>query len=553
MSLSSEEYMYVEGKYMKSKHVPVLIVGGGLSGLSSALFLGKQNIEYLLIERHPSTAIHPKAGGITFRTMELFRELGLEKGIRLAGKALENCHGRIAVQTIAEVKNEELEQIRATQYENNEKLVRKVEEISPSKQTACYQITLEEMMLQYAQKLGGNLSFNHELISYEQNENGVIATIRNRETKEECLIYCDYVIAADGAKSKIREQLGILTEGRGTIGGYYMNIYFEADLSEFIKGGAFGFTMILHPEVIGALIPVDNESKWIYHVAYDPVKGERPEDFSIEHCKQIIQTAIGSTDIKPEILSVLPWEASESTAVKFQENRIFLVGDSAHIMPPTGGFGSNTGIQDAHNLAWKLAAVIKGKANPKLLETYHEERYPAAKLTTDFASSMLFRAANREEGNLNNMDSLAVTVGYQYCSEAIIDEYNTPHRMDIVDLNGRPGTRAPHFWGTYEGNEVSILDLFGSNFVLLTGAGHSAWTEAVHVVSSRLGVKVKVYQVGLTGDFIDQGNSFRKLYGIENGGAVVIRPDGFIGWRTENEVLKPNVLLEEVMKHLLCN
>jgi 2-polyprenyl-6-methoxyphenol hydroxylase-like FAD-dependent oxidoreductase len=536
---------------MKSKHVPVLIVGGGLSGLASALFLGKQNIEYLLIERHPSTAIHPKAGGITFRTMELFRALGLEKRIRLAGKALENCRGRIAVQTIAEVKNEELEQIRAAQYENNEKLVRKVKEISPSKQTACYQITLEEMMLQEAQRLGGKLSFYHELVSYDQNENGVIATIRNRDTKEESMIHCDYVIAADGAKSKIREQLGILTEGRGTIGGYYMNIYFEADLSEFIKGDAFGFTMILHPEVIGALIPVDNESKWIYHVAYDPVKGERPEDFSIERCKQIIQTAIGSTDIKPEIVSVLPWEASESTAVKFQDNRIFLVGDSAHIMPPTGGFGSNTGIQDAHNLAWKLAAVIKGKANPKLLETYHDERYPVAKLTTDHASSILFRAANREEGNLSNMDSLAVTAGYQYCSEAIIDECNTPHRMNIVDLNGRPGTRAPHFWGTYEGKEVSILDLFGSNFVLLTGAEPSTWTEAARDVSSKLGVNIKVYRVGLSGDFVAQKDVLSELYGIGHGGAALIRPDGFIGWRLEKEVVNPDVVLGEVMDNLL--
>ncbi|QWH01879.1 FAD-dependent oxidoreductase [Bacillus mycoides] len=538
---------------MESKHVPVLIVGGGLSGLSSALFLTKHNIDYVLIERHPSTAIHPKAGGITFRTMELFRELGLEKGIRLAGKALENCHGRIAVQTIAEVKHEELEQIRAAQYENNENSFRKVEEISPSKQTACYQITLEEMMLQCAKKLGGELSFYHELVSYEQNENGVIATIRNRDTKEESMIHCDYVIAADGAKSKIREQLGILTEGRGTIGGYYMNIYFEADLSEFIKGDAFGFTMILHPEVIGALIPVDNESKWIYHVAYDPVKGERPEDFSIERCKQIIQTAIGSTDIKPEIVSVLPWEASESTAVKFQDNRIFLVGDSAHIMPPTGGFGSNTGIQDAHNLAWKLAAVIKGKANPKLLETYHDERYPVAKLTTDHASSILFRAANREEGNLSNMDSLAVTAGYQYCSEAIIDECNTPHRMNIVDLNGRPGTRAPHFWGTYEGKEVSILDLFGSNFVLLTGAEPSTWTEAARDVSSKLGVNIKVYRVGLSGDFVAQKDVLSELYGIGHGGAALIRPDGFIGWRLEKEVVNPDVVLEEVMGNLLCD
>ncbi|WP_141552658.1 FAD-dependent oxidoreductase [Bacillus thuringiensis] len=538
---------------MKSNDVPVLIVGGGLSGLASALFLAKHNVDYLLVERHPSTAIHPKAGGITFRTMELFRELGLEQRIRSAGKALENCRGRIAVHTIAEANKEELVQMRAAQYGNDEKLLQKIEEISPSKQTACYQIILEEMMLQEARTLGGELSFYYELVSYEQNEQGVIATIRNRETEEESIIYCDYVIAADGAKSKIRKQLGISTEGRGTIGGYYMNIYFEADLSEFIQGDAFGFSMVLHPEVLGALIPVDNERRWIYHVSYDPLKGERPEDFTIERCKQIIQTAIGSTNVEPEIVSVLPWKAAESTATKFQENRIFLVGDSAHIMPPTGGFGSNTGIQDAHNLAWKLAAVIKGKAKPKLLETYREERYPVAKLTTEYASSLLFRAANREEGSLNNMDGLAVTVGYQYCSEAILDESATPHRMDIVDLNGRPGTRAPHFWGMYKGKEVSILDLFGNHFVLLTGVDNSSWAEAVYDVSSKLGINIKVYRVGLSGDFIAQENVFCELYGIENEGVVLIRPDGFIGWRSEKAVVNPDVMLEEVMSNLLCD
>ncbi|MED2846250.1 FAD-dependent oxidoreductase [Bacillus toyonensis] len=537
---------------MKPNYVPVLIVGGGLSGLASALFLAKHNIRYLLIERHPSTAIHPKAGGLTLRTMELFRELGLENRIKLAGKALENCRGRIAVHTIAEANKEELAQMRAAQYGHDEKLIQKVEQISPSKQTACYQIILEEMMLQEAKTLGGELSFYHELVLFEQNENGVIATIRDRETEKESVIHCDYVIAADGAKSKIREQLRISTEGRGTIGGYYMNIYFEADLSAFIQGDAFGFSMVLHPDVLGALIPVDNVKKWIYHVAYDPLKGEAPEDFNIERCKQIIQTAIGSTNVEPEILSVLPWEASESTAIKFQENRIFLVGDSAHIMPPTGGFGSNTGIQDAHNLAWKLAAVIKGKAKPKLLETYHDERYPVAKLTTDYASSLLFRAANREEGCLNNMDDLAVTVGYQYCSEVIIDDANTPHRMDVVELNGRPGTRAPHFWGIYEGKEASILDLFGNNFVLLTGIENWSWDEAAHDASSKLGINIKVYRVGLSGDFIAQEDVLSKLYGIGNGGAVLIRPDGFIGWRSGKVVIPPiNTVLEEVMNNLL--
>ncbi|HFK1720985.1 FAD-dependent oxidoreductase [Bacillus thuringiensis] len=538
---------------MKSNYVPVLIVGGGLSGLASALFLAKHNIEYLLIERHPSTASHPKAGGLTLRTMELFRELGLEQRIKLAGKALENCRGRIAVHTIAEANKEELEQMRATQYRNDEELLQKIEKISPSKQTACYQIILEEMMLQEAKTLGGQLSFYHELVSFEQNENGVKAKIRNRETEKESVIHCDYVIAADGAKSKIREQLGIKTEGRGTIGGYYMNIYFEADLSEFIQGDAFGFSMVLHPEVLGALIPVDNVKKWIYHVAYDPLKGERLEDFTIERCKQIIQIAIGSTNVESEILSVLPWEAAESTAVKFQENRTFLVGDSAHIMPPTGGLGSNTGIQDAHNLAWKLAAVIKGKAKPKLLKTYHEERHSTAKLTTAYASSLLFRAANREEGGLNNMDGLAVTVGYQYCSEAIIDDSVTPHRMDSIELNGRPGTRAPHLGGTYEGKKVSILDLFGNNFVLLTRVENSFWAEAAHTVSAKLGINIKGYRVGLRGDFIAPEDIFSKLYGIENGGAVLIRPDGFIGWRSEKTVVNPDIVLEEVMGNLLCD
>ena len=538
---------------MELNYVPVLIVGGGLSGLASALFLAKHNVDYSLVERHTSTAIHPKAGGITFRTMELFRELGLEQRIRSAGKALENCRGRIAVHTIAEANQEELAQMRANQYENDEKLLQKIEEISPSKQTACYQITLEEIMLQEARTLGGELSFYYELVSYEQNEQGVIATIRNRETEEESIIHCDYVIAADGAKSKIREQLGISTEGRGTIGGYYMNIYFEADLSEFIQGDAFGFSMVLHLEVLGALIPVDNERRWIYHVSYDPLKGERPEDFTIERCKQIIQTAIGSTNVESEILSVLPWEATESTATKFQDNRIFLVGDSAHIMPPTGGFGSNTGIQDAHNLAWKLAAVIKGKANPKLLETYHEERYPVAKLTTYYASSLLFRAANREESSLNIMDGLAVTVGYQYSSKAIIDDSDNPHRMDSVELNGRPGTRAPHFFGTYDGKEISILDLLGNDFVLLTISENRTWAEYVQNVSSTLGINIKFYSVGLRGDFIAQEDIFSKLYGIENGGAVLIRPDAFIGWRLEKEVVNLDVVLEEVMGNLLCD
>ena len=538
---------------MRSNHVPVLIIGGGLTGLTSALFLARHKVDYLLIERHATTAIHPKAGGITFRTMELFRELGLEKNIRAAGKSLENCRGRIAVNTMAEADPEELTRARIAQAKNDESMSEIIRRISPSKVTACYQIDLEPMLLQEAQKLGGKLWFNHELVSYRQNDIGVTAIVRDRETKEEQMIHSDYLIAADGAKSSIREHAGIPTTGRGNIGGYYINIYFEADLSDLIQGDAFGFSMILHSEVVGALIPVNNNDRWIYHVAYNPSKGETPADFSAERCQKIVQKAMGMPNLNVKIISISPWEATESTAIRFQDNRVFLAGDAAHLMPPTGGFGSNTGVQDAHNLAWKLAAVIHDQANPKLLETYHGERQPVVQLTTDYASSILLRAANKEEDNLNNMDSLAVTVGYKYRSAAIIDQDATPHRMDLLELSGRPGTRAPHMWGTYQGERISILDLLGKNFVLFTGSEHSFWSTAAHTVASHLGISIHVYRVCPKGDFVDQDNIFGMLYGVNPEGAVLVRPDGFIGWRTEGGVLAPDLVLEEVMNCILCN
>lgn len=538
---------------MKSIHVPVLIIGGGLTGLTSALFLSRHKVEYLLIERHPTTAIHPKAGGITFRTMELFRELGLEKKIRAAGRVLENCRGRVSVNTIAEADYEELKRVKMVQDENDKSLFELIQKISPSKPTSCYQITLEPMLLKEAKQLGGKLWFHHELVSYKQDELGVIAIVRNCETKEEQIIYSKYMIAADGAKSSIRKHSGISTDGRGTIGGHYINIHFKADLSDFIKGDVFAFTMITNPEVFGALIPVNNKDCWIYHVAYNPLKGETPEDFSVEYCQQIVRKAIGKSNLKVEILSISPWEATESTAIRFQDNRVFLVGDAAHLMPPTGGFGSNTGVQDAHNLAWKLAAVIHGQANPKLLETYHVERRPVVQLTTDYASSILLRAANREEANLNTTDSLAVTVGYKYSSAAVIDQDENPHRMDILELKGRPGTRAPHMWGTYQGKRISILDLLGRNFVLFTGSEHDFWSKAASTVASHLGISIEVYQVSQKGDFIDQDNTFVTLYGIKPEGAVLVRPDGFIGWRTKEATFTSDIVLEEVLNCILCN
>lgn len=537
---------------MTHKHVPVLIVGGGLSGLTSALFLARHNIDYLLIEKHAGTAMHPKAGGITFRTMELFRQLGLEAAIRTASEPLDNIRGRIAAETIKSIDLEELKKVESAQKVIDKKIVENIEKISPSKPASCYQMKLEPILLQAAEQGKGHIRFNTELIEYQQDNLGVTATIIDRKTGTKEIIRSDYLVAADGAKSAICKHTKIPMTGRGVIGGHYINIYFQADLSHFLKGSQFGFYQILNPEAFGALITVNNRDEWIYHVAYNPSNGERPEDFSEERCCEIIKKAIGVSNLDIVIFSILPWAAVEQTATSFQDNRVFLIGDAAHLMPPTGGFGSNTGIQDAHNLAWKLAAVIHKQAHPRLLQTYHDERHHVVEETTKYASNLLFSAVNKGISNLNNMDHLAVTVGYKYSSTAIIEEApTTTHRMDRLELNGRPGTRAPHMWLKHQDKCISTLDLIGENFVLFTGEDNSLWRTAAQNVSSHLGISIDVYGIGSEGDFVEYEGSWETLYDVPPQGAVLIRPDGFVAWRTKEGALNPNLILKQVMTNIL--
>ncbi|WP_341285174.1 FAD-dependent oxidoreductase [Priestia megaterium] len=537
---------------MTHKHVPVLIVGGGLSGLTSALFLARHNVDYLLIEKHAGTAMHPKAGGITFRTMEIFRQLGLEAAIRTASEPLDNIRGRIAVETIKSMDLEKLETAENSQRAIDKERIESFEKVSPSKPASCYQMELEPILLQAAKEAKGHIRYNTELISYQQDDLGVTATIMNRATGTKETIRSDYLIAADGAKSTIRQHTKIPTTGRGVIGGHYINIYFQADLSHFLKGSQFGWIQILNPKVFGALITVNNRDEWIYHVAYNPSHGESPEDFSEERCCEIIKKAIGVSNLDIVIFSILPWAAAEQTATRFQDNRVFLIGDAAHLMPPTGGFGSNTGIQDAHNLAWKLAAVIHKQAHPRLLQTYHDERHYAVEVTTKYASNLLFSIINKGVNTLNNMDHTAVTVGYKYNSTAIIKENSdTTHRMDQLELKGRPGTRAPHMWLKYQDKCISTLDLIGENFVLFTGEGNSLWRTAARHVSSHLGVPINVYGIGSQEECVECEDSWEELYDVTSQGAVLIRPDGFVAWRTKEGESNPHLLLKQVMTSIL--
>jgi 2-polyprenyl-6-methoxyphenol hydroxylase-like FAD-dependent oxidoreductase len=526
---------------MSRKQTPVFIIGGGLVGLSAALCLADQNIPYLLIERHAGTSIHPRANGMNVRTMEIFRELGIEKEIRAAGKVLEKSNGAIEVKVLAETDLNGLKRIAPNGHELKEFIGEQVKNISPTKGCACSQDQSEPVLLKKAQQLGGDIRFYTELISFEQTKTGVQAVIRDRKTGQKETIYAKYMIAADGAKSQVRQALGIeFTEG-GSFGNY-INIYFQADLRKLVEGNEFILCNITNPESPGGLLSVNNKDRWCFHIAYHPEKGESPNDFSEERCMDLIRKAIGLPKLDVTILSILPWEAASRIANRYQVGRVFLAGDAAHVMPPKGAYGANTGIQDAHNLAWKLAAVLRDEANTDLLTTYEQERKPVAQFATN--QSVL----NLTDGK-GRVHSLIPAIGYLYQSDAIVPEENIEIRLDELRLDGVPGKRAPHVWCSYQGKRISTIDLLGKNFVLFTS--EKEWLHAASDVSLHLEIPIQAYQISTDGDLIDLNNNWQKAYGISNEGTILIRPDGFVAWCTNAEIENKAEILAEVFHQIL--
>lgn len=528
---------------MSVKQIPVLIVGGGLVGLSAALCLANQKIPYLLIERHSGTSIHPRANGMNIRTMEIFRELGIEKAIRDAGRALERSKGAIQVEVLAGTDLSRLKRIAPNGHELEEITGKIAKDLSPVTGCACPQDQSEPVLLKRVKQLGGDIRFNTELIFFEQTKSGVQAVIRDRRAQQEEIIYAEYMIAADGAKSQVRQALGIEFIEGGSF-GHHINIYFQADLSKLVEGNEFIVCGITNPESPGGLLSVNNKDRWCFHVAYYPDKGESLDDFPKERCVNLIQKAIGLPNLDVTILSILPWEAASRIANRYQVRRVFLAGDSAHVMPPKGGYGANTGIQDVHNLAWKLAAVLHNEAHSDLLTSYELERKPVAQF-----------AANQSILNLTDgkgrVHSLIPTIGYLYQSNAIITKEEIGIRFDELRLDGIPGKRAPHVWCIYKGKRISTIDLFGKNFVLFTGDKGENWIKAASQVSSSLNIPVRAYQVGSFGDLIDTNNMWEKAYGVPPEGAVLVRPDGYVAWRLKEEIEKKEETLNLVFRHIL--
>ncbi|MER6168074.1 FAD-dependent oxidoreductase [Streptomyces violaceorubidus] len=568
----------------RTHRVPVLVVGGSLVGLSTSLFLGRLGVRHTLVERHAGTSIHPRGRGNNVRTMEIFRVAGAEPDIRRAAATLADNHGILQAPTLAG---------------EGEWLFRQIDpggglaRFSPSSWCLCSQNDLEPELLAHAVNLGGDLRFGTELLSFETDTEGVTAIVKSRETGEHTTIRADYLVAADGPRSPVREQLGIGQSGPGDLFHNVSITFRSRRLADVVGDRRFIVCYLTDENADGALLPVDNRENWVFHAPWHPEQGETVEDFTEERCAAHIRRAIGDPDLDVEITGKAPWHAAQRVARSYRSGRVLLAGDSAHEMSPTGAFGSNTGIQDAHNLAWKLAAVLEGWAGEGLLDTYDTERRPVAEATSaraahrsvehshpGFAPPPVMGGGGPCAGTASaaaggafgpggpggpprgkggpQRGILNVALGYRYPRGAVVGaDPATPVVPEGLDLTGAPGSRAPHLWLRRGEERLSTLDLYEDSLVLLSDAAQpTGWHEAAAEVAAGLRVPLHSYRVGGTpgADLApdDEETDWARAHGVTRGGAVLVRPDGFVAWRSPGPAPDPAAMLRQVVGTVLA-
>ncbi|MFI6507592.1 FAD-dependent oxidoreductase [Streptosporangium sp. NPDC050855] len=577
---------------MNEVDVDVLVVGGGPVGLSAAIELARHGTSVLLVERRPDTSAFPKARLITTRTMEILRGWGVHDEVERTGMPREDY---LAVGVGSSLTADDFVRSAA-------ELERDAPQ-SPTYTFLCAQDRLEVILRRLAEsRPEADVWFGATMTGMSATADGVTATVRrtgdgtttgmNATADGETVVRCRYLVAADGSRSGVREDLGIAVEGPPPL-GHMISIMFEADLGFLPPDRRAALSFLSDPPC--AVEAVDHERRWMVQTGYEPELGGSPADFTEEVCLATVRAAVGVPGLPVTVLGVMPWLQQAKVATAFRSGPVFLAGDAAHVATPQGGFGMNCGIQDAHNLAWKLAAVLRGTAGEELLDTYEAERRPVAVRTVDESLNNALITFAMMEGRLSMREAIerqagrrsceGLVLGFGYDSGAVLPDGTAPpapadpYRTYVPVA--RPGHRAPHVWLHGPHGRVSTLDLLGPHFTLLAAAG-AGWPAAAAETARLTGVPLTVTEISdadapdtdiagtdvpdtevadtevADSDVAGAGASrppaaapgpltsptWAKEYELGPTGAVLVRPDGHVAWRSPDGPASARTLTE---------
>jgi 2-polyprenyl-6-methoxyphenol hydroxylase-like FAD-dependent oxidoreductase len=520
---------------MTRRSADVVIIGAGPVGLTTAALLGKLGVSCIVIERSGQLSTHPRASGVHGRTMEVFRQLMVADAIRAAGVPDENAQGfgwyhRLVDGVVAE--------LMLTDGETDQP------HPSPELPCFCPQTRYEPVLYGAAARHDAvRIVFDTEAVELIQDSAGVtVCTVDDHGRRDE--LSGQFLVAADGAASSVREWLHLGESGTPTF-GHSVNVHFRADLGADIAANPY-MLLWIEGEAAGTFARASADgSEWTYNFAVQPEHRHDVDDVTGR-----IRLAAGRPDLAIDVLGTYRWDYDQSVTARWRDGRVLLVGDAAHRFPPHGAFGMNSGVQDAQNLAWKLAAVIHGYADEALLDTYEIERKPVAVANgrqalanTQGVGPQVEAMENAETtasieqivaGQRHHLHSLGQQFGVAYASAAVIPDGTpaVPQTISRYTPNARPGSRAPHLWlRTARGEEVSTVDLSRDGFVVVAAAAAPGerWRAAASRVAQD-GIGIACHTVGATGDLDDDGR-WAPLYGVDDDGAVLIRPDGHVAAR----------------------